>query len=129
MTAQLLDRPLARLASGTIPTRSVPVRHGEPVAPARRPSRQPSAAGRDLGRSATVRSCRGVGAGAASVRAVAGESRLYWTRRGFAVMVSLVLLVVAVMLATAVGAFLSVSNEPLDAAGAAAAVVPAVPAG
>lgn len=131
MTAQLLDRPLARSASGTIPTRSVPTRRGEPVGPARRASRQP-AFGRQVSGHSSARACAAVGAQTAAVRPVrpvAGGGRLYWTARGLAVLVSLVLLVAGVMLATVVGAFLAVSNEPLDAAAPAAAVVMAAPVG
>ena len=48
-------------------------------------------------------------------RVAASASRLEWTPRGIAVMVLLVALLAGVMLATLVGAFLSVSNEPLEA--------------
>lgn len=41
-------------------------------------------------------------------------SRLEWTPRGLAVMVVLVALIAGVMLSTLVGAFLSVSDEPID---------------
>lgn len=47
--------------------------------------------------------------------AAAPATRLVWTERGIAVMVSLVALVLGVMLTTVVGAFLSVSNAPLVA--------------
>lgn len=47
--------------------------------------------------------------------AAATPTRLVWTSRGIAVMVTLVALVAGVMLTTLVGAFLSVSNAPLVA--------------
>ena len=52
-------------------------------------------------------------------------TRLEWTPRGIAVLVLMVALLAGVMLATLVGAFLSVSNEP---AGSAPAVVVAMAA-
>ena len=54
----------------------------------------------------------------------AAPGRLYWTRRGLAVALALVAVVVGIMAGTVVAAFLAVSNEPLIP-GSGPAVVPA----
>lgn len=63
--------------------------------------------------------------GGATAEAV--PARLYWTRRGLAVVLALVALVVGAMASTLVVAFFSVSNEPpLTPAGHLAAVTAGV---
>lgn len=46
-------------------------------------------------------------------RAAAVPERLYWTRRGLAVILAVIALVVGFLMVTLVTAFLAVSNEPL----------------
>lgn len=122
--------PTPRRPGGVRPTPA----SGEPVAPGRRASRGggpvasvASVAVRacEVGRGSTGAPVAGAGrvsaAAAGSARVPVGGGRLYWTQRGVAVMVSLVLLIAGLMLATVTGAYLAVSDAPLDAAPAGAA--------
>lgn len=110
MTALLVEAPA--VVRTAVPTRTT----------RRTPSRTPS-------RPSSATSCAGVGR--RHLRLVGGTElapeRLYWTRRGLAVALALVGLVVGLMAVTLVSAFLAVSNEPLPAAAptALAAVRPA----
>lgn len=120
--------PTPRRPGGVRPTPA----SGEPVAPGRRASRGggpvASVAVRacEVGRGSTGAPVAGAGrvsaAAAGSARVPVGGGRLYWTQRGIAVMVSLVLLIAGLMLATVTGAYLAVSDAPLDAAPAGAAL-------
>lgn len=65
-------------------------------------------------------------ADAARLAPAADMGQLYWTRRGLAVMLALVALMVGVMAVTLVAAFLSVSNEPLPATAASQPLVSVV---
>lgn len=65
------------------------------------------------------------GAVAPAAPAAPARTRQVWTPRGVAVMVVLVTLVVGVMLATLVGAFLAVSNESAVAMGVPLAAIAA----
>lgn len=96
MTALLLDAPAARASS--------PARTSSPVRPAPRAARTP-----------TVRACSRIGRPGFRLLAPLATSvpaRLYWTRRGLAVALALVALVVGLMGATLVAAFLAVSDAP-----------------
>lgn len=123
------------VSTGPAPRRPGGVRpapaSGEPVAPGRRASRGggpvASVAVRacEVGRGSAGAPVAGAGrvsaAAAGPARVPVGGGRLYWTQRGVAVMVSLVLLIAGLMLATVTGAYLAVSDAPLDAAPAGAA--------
>ena len=101
MAAMLVEYP-------TILTAPVPVRQ----APKRRDERTAAWTPRDARGCVNAGRAEGVRVDAAA----ASGGRLTWTPRGIAVMVSLVAIVVGVMFATLVMAFLAVSNEPLEAA-------------
>lgn len=101
------------------------------------PSRQPSlsprqaracnpSAGRRAPTGTSPVGATRVSARTASARRRSGTAgRLYWTPRGVAAMVIMVLLTVSLMLATAVGSFLAVSGAPPRADAPAALVLAA----
>lgn len=126
MTAELLEFPAAE----------VRVRRG----PARRPAstRHPLAPGRGGVRphgprqqgwaSPSARACEAPAAPRPVPVVSPTPTRLEWTPRGLAVMLGLIATVVVLMLVTAVGAFLSVSDAPAAAPVAAAIAAPAAAA-
>lgn len=114
MTALLQDLPpVVRSAAArdvASPSRS---RAGRPTDPRTRSLSDPRGHGPAARQLSAPAACDGL----APSRPIAAGStgRLTWTPRGVAVMVCLVLAVVAVMVITLVSAFLSVSDEPVDA--------------
>lgn len=102
MTALLLEAPATRLSA--------------PARPARPSIRRPATA---------ARPCEG--GGHATFRLVVPltrplPSRLYWTRRGLAVALALVALVLGLMASTLIASFLAISDAPPGRAPAPAAV-------
>lgn len=100
MTALLID-DLPQVSPAATRTRSTTWQH------------RPHAASAHV-RGCSVSSLRATPAIPVAPVATDHVQKLYWTRRGLAVMLSLIIGVVAFMGFTIVSAFLAISNEPLD---------------